>query len=255
MPRKSRKLLDGKICHHIVQGINKEYVFQEDEDKKKYLNLLRKYYKDYEIDIICYCIMDNHVHLILYSSNIENISAFMRKVNSIYAMYYNKKYNRVGYVFRNRFKSILILTRKQLCIWIKYIHMNPVKANIVKNENEYKYSSYNDYLNKSGFLNQRILNFLFLKPQNYIEKFKSIPYKNIYDNKIVLKNILDKFLKQENICLNQLRKKENLVEKFISYLNSKKYNYSKQELADILKISRATLYRKIKKVREKNDRK
>ena len=255
MPRKSRKLLDGKICHHIVQGINKEYVFQEDEDKKKYLNLLRKYYKDYEIDIICYCIMDNHVHLILYSSNIENISAFMRKVNSIYAMYYNKKYNRVGYVFRNRFKSILILTRKQLCICIKYIHMNPVKANIVKNENEYKYSSYNDYLNKSGFLNQRILNFLFLKPQNYIEKFKSIPYKNIYDNKIVLKNILDKFLKQENICLNQLRKKENLLEKFISYLNSKKYNYSKQELADILEISRATLYRKIKKVKAKNGEK
>lgn len=255
MPRKSRKLLDGKICHHIVQGINKEYVFQEDEDKKKYLNLLRKYYKDYEIDIICYCIMDNHVHLILYSSNIENISAFMRKVNSIYAMYYNKKYNRVGYVFRNRFKSILILTRKQLCICIKYIHMNPVKANIVKNENEYKYSSYNDYLNKSGFLNQRILNFLFLKPQNYIEKFKSIPYKNIYDNKIVLKNILDKFLTQENICLNQLRKKENLFEKFISYLNSNKYNYSKQELADILEISRATLYRKIKKVKAKNGEK
>lgn len=255
MTRKRRKLLNGKICHHIVQGINKEYIFKEDEDKKKYLDLLRKYYMEYEIDIICYCIMDNHAHLILYSSNIENISDFMRKVNSIYAMYYNKKYNRVGYVFRNRFKLILILTRKQLCIWIKYIHMNPVKANIVKNENEYKYSSYNDYLNKSGFLNQRILNFLFLKPQNYIEKFKSIPYKNIYDNKIVLKNILDKFLKQENICLNQLRKKENLVEKFISYLNSKKYNYSKQELADILKISRATLYRKIKKVREKNDRK
>ena len=255
MTRKRRKLLNGKICHHIVQGINKEYIFKEDEDKKKYLDLLRKYYMEYEIDIICYCIMDNHAHLILYSSNIENISDFMRKVNSIYAMYYNKKYNRVGYVFRNRFKSILILTRKQLCIWIKYIHMNPVKANIVKNENEYKYSSYNDYLNESGFLNQRILNFLFLKPQNYIEKFKSIPYKNIYDNKIVLKNILDKFLKQENICLNQLRKKENLIEKFISYLNSKKYNYSKQELADILKISRATLYRKIKKVREKNDRK
>ena len=255
MTRKRRKLLNGKICHHIVQGINKEYIFKEDEDKKKYLDLLRKYYMEYEIDIICYCIMDNHAHLILYSSNIENISDFMRKVNSIYAMYYNKKYNRVGYVFRNRFKSILILTRKQLCIWIKYIHMNPVKANIVKNENEYKYSSYNDYLNKSGFLNQRILNFLFLKPQNYIEKFKSIPYKNIYDNKIVLKNILDKFLKQENICLNQLRKKENLVEKFISYLNSKKYNYSKQELADILEISRATLYRKIKKVKAKNGEK
>lgn len=255
MPRKSRKILDGKICHHILQGINKEYIFQKDEDKKKYLSLLRKYYKDYEIDIICYCIMDNHIHLILYSSNIENISEFMRKVNSIYAMYYNKKYNRVGYVFRNRFKSILILTRKQLYMCIKYIHMNPVKANIVKNENEYKYSSYNDYLNKSGFLDQRILNFLFLNPKNYIEKFKSIPYKNIYDCKVDLKDILDRFLSRENICLNQLIKEKSLLEKFISYLNFKKYYYSKKELADILGISRATLYRKIKKVRAKNERK
>lgn len=252
MPRKSRKLLDGKICHHIVQGINKEYIFKEDEDKKKYLNLLRKYYKDYEIDIICYCIMDNHAHLILYSANIENISTFMRKVNSIYAMYYNKKYDRVGYVFRNRFKSILILTREQLYVCIKYIHMNPVKANIVKNEDKYKYSSYNDYLNKSGFLNQQILNFLFLKPKNYIEKFKSIPYKDIYDYKVILKDILDNFLRQENICLNQLKEEKNLLEKFISYLNSKNYEYSKQELANILGISRATLYRKIKKVKAKS---
>lgn len=130
--------------------------------------------------------------------------------------------------------------------------MNPVKANIVKNEDKYKYSSYNDYLNKSGFLNQRILNFLFLKPQNYIEKFKSIPYKDIYDYKVILKDILDNFLRQENICLNQLKEEKNLLEKFISYLNSKNYEYSKQELANILGISRATLYRKIKKVKAKS---
>ena len=163
MPRTGRKLLNGKICHHIVQGINREYIFNEKEDKNKYLDLLKKYYIEYKIDIICYCIMDNHTHLILYSDNIKNISAFMGRVNSIYAMYYNKKYNRVGYVFRNRFKSILIMTREQLYACIKYIHMNPVKANIVKRESEYKYSSYNDYLNKSGFLNQRILYFSFLK--------------------------------------------------------------------------------------------
>ena len=65
MPRKSRKLLDGKICHIIVQGINKEYIFNQEVDKKKYFNLLKKYYRDYEIDIICYCIMDNHAHLII----------------------------------------------------------------------------------------------------------------------------------------------------------------------------------------------
>lgn len=255
MPRKSRKLLDGKVCHHIVQGINKEYIFKKDEEKKKYLSLLKKYYRRYGVDIICYCIMDNHTHLILYSDDINNISNFMRMVNSIYAMYYNKKYNRVGYVFRDRFKSILIMRREQLYACIKYIHMNPVKANIVKNEGEYKYSSYNDYLNKSGFLDQRILNFLFLKPQNYIEKFKSIPYKNIYDNKVNLKETLNKFLNQENINFNQVKsEKNNILKKFISYLNSNNYEFSKQELADIFKISRATLYRQIEKVKKRNEK-
>ena len=175
-------------------------------------------------------------------------------VNSIYAMYYNKKHNRVGYVFRDRFKSILILTREQLYFCIKYIHMNPVKAEIVENESEYKYSSYNDYLNKSGFLNQRILDFLFFKSQNYIEKFKSIPYKNIYDNKVNLEIMLQEFLNHENISVNQKRIEGKILDKFISYLKYKNYKYSKQELADMFKISRATIYRKIKKVRI-NDRK
>ena len=236
-----------------MQGINKEYIFKNDEEKKKYLSLLKKYYKMYEVDIICYCIMDNHTHLILYSDNINNISNFMRMVNSMYAIYYNKKYSRVGYVFRDRFKSILIMTREQLYTCIKYIHMNPVKAKIVEKESEYKYSSYNDYLNKSGFLNQRILDFLFFKSQNYIEKFKSIQYKNIYDNKVNIKDTLNKFLNQENINLNQLKKERKLLEKFISYLNSKNYKYLKQELADVLGISRVTLYRRIKEVKNKNE--
>ena len=68
--------------------------------------------------------------------------------------------------------------------------MNPVKANIVKNEWEYLFSSYKDYFNKSGFLNQRILDFLFYKSQNYIEKFKSIPYEDIYNEKVKIKEIL-----------------------------------------------------------------
>lgn len=255
MPRKSRKVLEGKICHHIVQGINKENIFKETEDKKKYLNLIKKYYIDYEIDVICYCIMDNHAHLILYSENIKNLSDFMKKVNLIYAFYYNKKHNRVGYVFRDRFKSILILDRKQLYTCIKYIHMNPVKANIVKKECEYKYSSYNDYLNKTGFLNQRILEFLFHKSQNYIEKFKSIPYKDICNKKINIEEILNEFLKQKNISLNQIKKETKFLSEFLYYLNSKNYQYSKQELANILRIGRATLYRKIKKVKTRNETK
>ena len=252
MPRKGRYLLNGKLCHYIVQGINKEYIFEEKDDKNKYLSLLKNYYKKYKIDIICYCIMDNHTHLILYSDNINNISEFMRIVNSLYAMYYNKKLNRVGYVFRDRYKSVLILDRSQLLRCIKYIHMNPVKANIVKRESEYEYSSYNDYINNSGFLNQRILDFLFFKSQDYIEKFKEIPYQNIYDKKIFLKEKLEEFLLEENKEITKIKYDKNIILKFMEYLKVKGYKYTIIELADVLDIKRSTLYRKIGGIRKIN---
>lgn len=250
MPRKGRYLLNGKLCHYIVQGINKEYIFEEKDDKNKYLSLLKKYYKKYKIDIICYCIMDNHTHLILYSDNINNISEFMRIVNSLYAMYYNKRRNRVGYVFRDRYKSVLILDRRQLLRCIKYIHMNPVEANIVKNESEYEYSSYKDYINNSGFLNQRILDFLFLKSQDYIEKFKKIEYIDIYNKKICLNDVLEEFLFKEKKNINQIKSDKKILIEFIKYLEVKQYKYSKQELANIFGINKATVYRKIGGIRK-----
>ena len=162
MPRKSRRLLGETVCHHMVQGINKEEIFKTEDNKEKYIELLKKYYKEFKIDIIAYCIMDNHVHMLLYANDIKQISNFMKNINSIYAMYYNKKTDRVGYVFRNRFKSVPIMDRKQLYTCIKYIHMNPVKAGKVKEESDYRYSSYNDYLNKTGFIHEEILKFIFI---------------------------------------------------------------------------------------------
>ena len=172
MPRKSRRLLGETVCHHMVQGINKEEIFKTEDNKEKYIELLKKYYKEFKIDIIAYCIMDNHVHMLLYANDIKQISNFMKNINSIYAMYYNKKTDRVGYVFRNRFKSVPIMDRKQLYTCIKYIHMNPVKAGKVKEESDYRYSSYNDYLNKTGFIHEEILKFIFNSSNNYIEKFQ-----------------------------------------------------------------------------------
>ena len=166
LPRQSRKLLGEIVCHHMVQGIDKEKIFETEENKKKYIFLLKKYYKKFDIKILAYCVMDNHVHMLLYSNKIQNISNFMRQVNSIYAMYYNKKMQRVGYVYRNRFKSVPMMTKRQLWTCIKYIHMNPVKAGIVKKESDYIYSSYNDYLNKTGFIQEKTLQFIFNSSNN-----------------------------------------------------------------------------------------
>lgn len=247
MPRNSRKLLEKIVCHHMVQGINKEHIFEVEKDKNKYLNLMQKYYKQFEVDVIAYCIMDNHVHLILYSDKIQNISSFMKQINSIYAMYYNKKKQRVGYVYRNRFKSVPIMNKEQLYTCIKYIHMNPVKAKIVEKESDYIYSSYNDYLEKTGFIHEKILKFIFNSSDNYIEKFQSIKYKNIYKEKADLDEALNEFLLKEKIDFRQMLKNKNYIKKFICYLTSNDYEFLKKDISKLLGISKSTLYRKLNK--------
>lgn len=189
----------------MVQGINKEYIFKTNEEKNKYLELLKKYYLEFEIDIIAYCIMDNHAHMLLYSEKIQNISNFMRQINSIYAMHYNKKKDRVGYVYRNRFESVPIMTREQMYTCIKYIS----------------------------------------SLENYIKIFQNIEYKNLnldresYNIEKLYKN----FLLCEEITLSEMRKNKILIQRFMNYLNLNQYKFSKTEIARILKISRATLYR------------
>lgn len=249
MPRISRNLLGNILCHHMVQGINKENIFQTKEDKTKYLKLLEKYYLKYKVNIIAYCIMDNHSHFLMHTEETQNISNFMKQVNSIYAMDYNRRKNRVGYVYRNRFKSVPIMTREQMYKCIKYIHMNPVKAGIVNDEAKYEYSSYNDYLNQTGFINEKILQFIFSSSKNYIEKFQKIEYEdlNLEKESINIKELFENFLSQEGIEISEIGKNKILIDKLIAYLNSKECKYTKTEIAKILNISRATFYRVITK--------
>ena len=121
--------------------------------------------------------------------------------------------------------------------------MNPVKAGIVKKESDYIYSSYNDYLKKTGFIHERILKFIFDSSNNYIEKFQSIEYKDLKlrQQETDLGSILNDFLLKERIDFQDINK--NDTKKFICYLIANEYKFSKKGIAEILKISRATLYR------------
>ena len=131
MPRIARKNLDCSYLHIIVQGINKEYIFNEESLKCLYKSILKKYLLESNICILAYCIMDNHIHILMHSNDIKEISKLMHKTNTSYAKAYNKYKKRVGYVFRDRFYSQMILSEQQLYNCIVYIHNNPVKANIV----------------------------------------------------------------------------------------------------------------------------
>ena len=104
MARIARKNLDAMYYHVMVQGINKEYIFEKDECKKIYIKLLKKYSSECDISLVAYCIMGNHAHLLLKIKNILDLSNCMKKINTTFAIYYNELLNRVGFVFRDRFK-------------------------------------------------------------------------------------------------------------------------------------------------------
>ena len=104
MPRMARKNYDTCYFHIIVQGINKEFIFKKQEYIKTYLELLKKYGEEHNVEIIAYCIMSNHAHILIKIKSIEDMTQYMKKTNTKYALYYNKKEQRVGYVFRDRYK-------------------------------------------------------------------------------------------------------------------------------------------------------
>lgn len=247
MPRKSRKLIGNAFMHNMVQGINKEYIFQREMQKNKYIRLIKKYSEKYKILVLAYCVMDNHAHLLTYSENIKNISLFMKEVNTEYAIYYNKSKNRVGYVFRNRFNSKPIYSQEYLLKCIKYVHMNPVKAGISKKEKDYKFSSYKNYLDKNEIINSGLFKIVFNQEKEYLKIFDSIKYEplNLEKEQIDLEEILEKFLIEKNIKLSIIQKNSLLIKQFLSYLISNEYEFTKQDIAKALNISRSKLYRKL----------
>ena len=178
MPRTSRKSSETCFFHVMVQGINKEYVFNEEKFIAKYQKLLFINLQDYNIKLVAYCIMNNHAHMLIYTEKIEELSKYMHKVNTTFSMYYNTKLDRVGVVFRNRFESEPILSQKHLYNCIAYIHNNPVNAGIVENPSMYKYSSYNNFINNN--IDKEIFKLVFGNPTDYIEVFL-ILYKQSID--------------------------------------------------------------------------
>ncbi|WP_409228738.1 transposase [Gudongella sp. SC589] len=151
MPRHARIESETKHYHVMTRGINKDKIFSGESDKKKLMELLRSKLEDVDITCVGYCIMDNHLHLALVGE-IEELRSFMKKVNISYAMYYNRKHNRIGPVFQDRFKSENIFNESHLMGVIRYIHNNPVNAGMVKTPEEYKWSSMNEYITKELFL-------------------------------------------------------------------------------------------------------
>jgi len=249
VPRISRKSLGTSFFHIIVQGINKEYIFNTKENIEKYLSLLIKSNCDFEsLQLIAYCIMNNHAHMLIYSESILELSKYMKIINTKYAKYYNKKNQRVGYVFRDRYVSEPIFNQRHLLACIRYVHRNPVVAKIVQEENEYLYSSYNDYINSSGIVNDSTLKLVFGSSVNYIQQFLTIstPEKNIFldliKEKQSLEIILKSYCKKAEMNLKDIANNKGDLIKLLKYLVID-LKIPKKTVSEILNVNRTKIIR------------
>jgi len=130
MPRHARLDVPGALHHIMVRGINSSAIFKDDQDKLQFLDRLSQDINEGHCFIYAWVLMDNHIHL-LFRSGKHGISAVMRKLLTWYAQYYNRRHRRTGHLFENRYKSILCDEDAYLLVLVRYIHLNPVRANII----------------------------------------------------------------------------------------------------------------------------
>lgn len=155
MPRTKRKISYTKVYHIILRGINKQDIFLETDDYYKFLDVLKETKIKYKYEIYSYCLMNNHAHLIIFDKT-DNLSKIMQSIEISYSIYFNRKYNRVGHLFQNRFLSKEIQEKEYLKMACRYIHQNPLKAKIGRIE-EYKWSSYKEYIIKKLIINPKVI--------------------------------------------------------------------------------------------------
>lgn len=155
MPRLSRKFSYSKVYHIIVKGIDSQNIFYDNQDRKVFLKYLLETKKQFEYQIYAYCLMVNHVHLII-RVNDEFLSKSIQGLLVKYVSYFNKKYDRSGTLFQDRFKSKLVENQRYFLEVCKYVHRNPEKARICKTE-KYEWSSYLEYIKKEKIIDKNIL--------------------------------------------------------------------------------------------------
>ena len=148
MPRYPRALSESGIYHVMIRGVNKMPIFLDQDDNTRFLDTLIRMKSEGEYTLYAYCLMKNHAHLLIKEEG-DPLSRTMKRIGVSYSYYFNKKYDRVGHLFQDRFRSERIETDDYLLSCIRYIHNNPVKASIVNDPSNYKWSSYNIYINKA----------------------------------------------------------------------------------------------------------
>ena len=145
MPRTARKKSETKIYHVMLRGINLQQLFKCDADNEKFLVILEDYKKICGFELYGYCLMGNHVHLLIKTVE-EDLAMVFKRIGVKYAAWHNWKYDRLGHLFQDRFRSEPVEDEEYFLTVLRYIHLNPIKSGICGKLDEYPWSSYSEYV-------------------------------------------------------------------------------------------------------------
>jgi len=153
MARKARIASETGVYHVMMRGVNRQDIFESDKDYIKFLKCLRKVAHPVDgqgqstdplIIIYAYCLMPNHVHLLVRQVG-DGISDAIKSVSVAYALYFNKKYDHLGHLFQDRFRSETVNNLEYFVTLLRYIHQNPVAGGLVRKVKSYRWSSWVEF--------------------------------------------------------------------------------------------------------------
>lgn len=260
MPRQARTHSDTDIYHIMIRGNEKKNIFLDDEDRRRFINSLFEKACEENSEIYAYCLMDNHVHILLHE-DYSNIARLMKRVNVSFVYYFNKKYKRIGHLFQDRYKSEVVDNEDYLLAAVRYIHNNPVKAGIVSSPEKYWWSSYYDYINtkkRNLIMTDKILNIfstnrlaavkLFIdfsaldSDIHFIEFLEKNNDEIRKENEINAKATLDRILSIKGLCIEDLSIKDNHnIRREVIYKLKETFDLSARQMALITNINKGTV--------------
>lgn len=263
MPRKRRIISSSKIYHVVSRGNERKPIFLDTDDYNQFIYILKKKQKDKLFAIYAYCLMPNHYHLIINEGE-NKISSIMSSINTTYAIYFNKKYDRVGHLFQGRFRSEAIEDESYFLTAVRYVHNNPVSANLANNISQYPWSSYRAYLlqsdDKDKLIEYRFL-LNMLSPSlekatkafvNFSkEKDESIFSEHLrgYEQELAVSEekarlFINRYLQKQNLKFEELKLRSNrTIRNELIELLKEKSGLSLEHIGKLLNLSKSTISR------------
>ncbi|MEW6697056.1 MAG: transposase [Bacillota bacterium] len=231
MPRQARQSSETGIYHIMLRGINRQSIFEDDHDREKFLQVINKYKEISMYQVFGYCLMDNHIHLLLKEGK-EPLATTMKRIGGCYVYWYNMKYERCGHLFQDRYKSEPVEDDNYLLNVLRYIHQNPLKAKLVNHIQEYRWSSYGEYLSEKRIIESAVI-FDILSSEG-ISKAKGI--------------FVDFMVQSDDSSFLDINEKKKITDKEAKELIVNHGNINTAELHKLDRDKRDEVLKKLKKI-------